>query len=83
MGPGLVLQEGPLFGRLPENEGLTEVGDKLQNEILANLTVYPEWALNIHFLISLSRTAFCSAKFTTLIPKVDLDPLILSKASML
>lgn len=76
MGPGLVLQEGPLFGRLPENEGLTEVGDKLQN-------VYPEWALNIHFLISLSRTAFCSAKFTTLIPKVDLDPLILSKASML
>lgn len=44
----LVLQEGALVGMFPENEGLTEVEKKLQNKIIAYLTVYPEGALNIH-----------------------------------
>lgn len=44
----LVLQEGALVGMFPENEGLKEVEKKLQNKIIAYLTVYPEWGLNIH-----------------------------------
>lgn len=46
---GLVLQKGALVVRLPENEGLKEVGEKLQNKVIAKLTVYPGWVLNIHF----------------------------------
>ena len=45
----LVLQESTLVGRLAESEGLKEVGKKLQNKRIANLTVYPRWVLNIHF----------------------------------
>lgn len=39
---GLVLQESALIGMFPENEGLKEVEKKLQNKIIAYLTVYPE-----------------------------------------
>lgn len=45
----LVLQESTLVGRLAESEGLKEVGKKLQNKRIANLTVYPRRVLNTHF----------------------------------
>ena len=61
--PGVVLRKGALVGRLPEGEELKDVRKEMQNKITANLTMYPGWALYIHFqdFSSKDQILFCKS----------------------